>query len=611
MFGPKKQAQKERKWYDWFMYKSKIEKQLRTAVKNIGFIPPSDIVLTSSEKSQFGDYSSNIPLQIAKQKHQNRYQSPIEVANAIIESLGHPKFLERIEVAGPGFLNFFIKDNELVKILTNSDDPDALTDPEDQKKIIVEYCDPNTHKMLHIGHLLPLTLGETLSRLLEYQGHEVIRTNYGSDIGLTVAKCLWGIGEMGDIGEIREKSLRDKAEYLGKAYAFAHGEYEKSLDTKEKIDQITNKLYQRAPEVLDLWHETKDWSLGYFEIIYSIFGTLFDRRINESEVDQVGKKIVLENVGKVFVKDAGAIIFPGEKHNLHNRVFINGKGNPTYEGKDVGLQEKYQELFQPDEVKIFSDKPQDDYFKVIIAANEIIYPYLKGKIEHYSYGSVQLSTGKMSSRLGNVIAAEDMISQAKAKIKLISPQLDDLSIQKLAVAAIKFVFLKYSVGSDIVYDVEESVSIHGDTGPYVMYVYARIQSMLKKAAANRAKDSEAEEEVEELQEEEIAQKPNSKNKKKDKGPEIGLPETLEAEERELLRLLEYFELTTEKATVNFAPNELVKYLLNLTKAFNSFYEKHPVIGSKQEDFRLLLVRRVAETIKLGMYLLGIETVDKM
>jgi arginyl-tRNA synthetase len=583
------------------MYKSKIEQELRKAVTELGFVPPSDIVLSISEKQQFGDYSSNIALQLSKQKHQNSYQSPQEIANAIIEALGHPKFLERVEAAGPGFLNFFIKDGELVKILTNPEDPDSLLDYEDLKKIVVEYCDPNTHKMLHIGHLLQLTLGESMARLFEYQGHEVYRTNYGSDIGPTVAKCLWGVERMGQkIEEIREKGLREKAQFLGEAYAFAHKEYEKSLEVKEEIDQITNKLYQRDSKIMPLWDETKEWSLSYFELIYSSFGTLFDKRINESEVDELGKEIVLENVGKVFVKDDGAIIFPGEKHNLHNRVFINSKGNPTYEGKEVGLAEKYQQILQFDQLNIFSHKEQDDYFKVVIAANSIIHPHLKGKINHVSYGEVRLPSGKMSSRQGNIVAAEDILDEVKVKIREISPELDDLSIQALAVAAIKFAFLKYSVGSDMIYDVDESVSIHGDTGPYVMYVYARIQSILRKAAGNRANEIEAEEEEVEKQDKVIAQ-----NKSQLK------IEDLEAEEREMLRQLEYFEIIVEKATVNFQPNELVKYLLTLTKAFNSFYEKLPVVGSKSESFRLILVRRVAENIKLGLYLLGVETVEKM
>lgn len=608
------------------MYKAKIEELLSKTVRNLGFVSPTDPLLSIPEKSQFGDYSSNIALQLSKQKHQNSYQSPREIANAIIEELGHPKFLERVEAAGPGFLNFFIKDEELVKVLK---DHEEEGDEEDEKKtIIVEYCDPNTHKMLHIGHLLQLTLGEAMARLYEYQGHEVYRTNYGSDIGPTVAKCLWGIGKQPEeYRKAQAGSLRDKAEFLGKAYAYAHGEYEKSLDVKEEIDQITNKLYQRAPEVLDLWHETKDWSLGYFEIIYSVFGTLFDKRINESEVDELGKEIVMENIGKVFVEDEGAIIFPGKKHNLHNRVFINSKGNPTYEGKEVGLAEKYQQMLQFDELNIFSHREQDDYFKVVIKVNELIYPHLRGKINHVSYGEVRLPSGKMSSRQGNIVAAEDILEEVKAKISKASKEsgatkeskvaLDDLSVQQLAVSAIKFAFLKYSVGSDIIYDIEESVSVHGDTGPYVMYVYARIQSILRKASGNRATDFEAEEEGGQEQEKEIAQEGQlsaisnqlSASKKADSGKLVA--DGLELEEREILRQLEYFEIIVEKATVNFQPNELVKYLLGLTKAFNGFYEKHSVIGSKNQEFRLLLVRKVADSIKLGLYLLGIETVDKM
>ncbi len=622
------------------MYKSKIEHELRKAVKEIGFIPPSDALLSISEKQQFGDYSSNIALQLSKQKHQNSYQSPMEIANGIIEALGHPKFLERVEVAGPGFLNFFLKDEAIAEVLMG--ERGEKDEKEEGKQIIVEYCDPNTHKMLHIGHLLQLTLGEAMSRLFEYQGHEVLRTNYGSDIGPTVAKCLWGVQRMGqvsgvkgqDIKDIRLKSLREKAEFLGKAYAFAHGEYEKSLDIKEEIDQITNKMYQRDPSVMLLWEETREWSLSYFEVIYSVFGTLFDKRINESEIDQLGKEVVLQNIGKVFVEDEGAVIFRGEKYGLHTRVFINGKGNPLYEAKEVGLAEKYIELYQFDELNIFSHKEQDDYFKVVIAANSIIYPQLKGKVNHISYGEVKLPSGKMSSRQGNIVAAEDILEEVKHKIREGSKGTEvtkgskagELDVQKLAVAAIKFSFLKYSTASDIVYDLEESVSIHGDTGPYVMYVYARIQSIIRKGQGsrvkgqeNRAMDSEAEEEEGHDQQEGIAQKVgqqsvvSNQSSAKKKEAESGMlkAESLEPEERELLRHLEYFEFIVEKATVNFQPNELTKYLLNLTKAFNSFYEKHPVVGSKNQDFRLMLSRKVAESIKLGLYLLGIETVDKM
>ncbi len=583
------------------MYKNKIEKLLVKTAKDLGFIPPTDALLYIPEKQGFGDYASNMALQLSKQKHKNAYQNPIAIANAIIEHIGHPDFLERIETAGPGFINFHLKDEKLAGTVLGEDDSDALGDLTEAKRIIVEYCDPNTHKMLHIGHLLQLTLGETLARLLEYQGHEVFRANYGSDIGLTVAKCMWGIGKLEDeFTKTRAGSLREKAQFLGKAYAYAHAEYEKSLEVKEEIDQITNKMYQRDPEITPLWEETKEWSLGYFETIYSIFGTLFDRRINESEVDKLGKQIVLENIGKVFELDQGAVIFPGERYNLHNRVFINGKGNPTYEGKEVGLAEKYQEIFSFDQLNIFSHKEQDDYFKVVIAVNEKIHPHLKGKIKHVSYGEVKLPSGKMSSRTGNVVGAEEILDEVVIKIKEISPELDSLSAQKLAVAAIKFAFLKYSVSSDIIYDLNESISIHGDTGPYVLYVYARIKSLLRKAAGiNRANEDEAEEEDDEAQDSKIAQK------------KFKYPGELAKEERDVLRNLEYFEFMTAKAADNFQPNELVKYLLNLCKSFNIFYEKQSVIGSKNQEFRLSLASKTAETIKLGLYLLGIETVDKM
>ncbi len=669
------------------MFKQRIEKDLIKAVIDLGFVKPNDTVVSISEKSGFGDYSSNIALQLSKQKHQNSYQSPQEIANAIIDKLGHPYYLERVELAGPGFINFFIKDSELASFIvhrssstaedfeqrtTNNPLRRSSSEASEQRTIIVEYCEPNTHKMLHVGHLLSLTLGETLSRLYEYQGHQVIRTNYGSDIGLTVGKCLYGVEKLKDKYDKVKASgtLRDKAQFLGEAYAYGHGEYEKSVESKEEIDQITNKLYSRESDILPIWDETKDWSLGYFETIYSIFGTLFDRRINESEVDKMGKQIVLQNVPKIFQEDDGAVIYPGEKYGLHNRVFINSKGNPTYEAKDIGLADKYIESYQFDEIHIFSHKEQDDYFKVIIDAENRVFPEIKDKVHHVSYGEVKLSSGKMSSRTGNIVAAEDIYNTVRENVKAIAPHLPELSLNALAVAAIKFAFLKYSPRSDIIYDIEESVSLHGDTGPYVLYVFARINSLLNKAQANRHSDNsvdseiassqaprndeeknraqpslkatagkqndaeaisrsddasdnhaidfEAEYEQGEPGEEEIAQEDRSSlfvhrssQKTKSANEQRTTNNELEPEEREVLRQLEYFDLIVNKAADNFQPNELVKYLLVLTKSFNAFYEKHPVIGSKNEEFRLSLASRVAEQIKLGLYLLGIETVDKM
>jgi arginyl-tRNA synthetase len=570
------------------MYKVLLEEDLKRIILDLGYQKPSDTLLYIPENSGFGDYSSNSPLQLAKQNLGKPEQSAQEIANSILEKLGHPHYLERIEVRGPGFLNFFLSEEALVKGLMEP----LKKKKETGKRIIVEYADPNTHKEFHIGHLRTLTVGESIARLLEFEGNDVFRINYGSDIGPTVAKALWGIKKLTQkYQEIKNGSLKEKAKFLGEAYAFAHKAYESDEGVKKEIDELNQKIYARDPSIADLWDETKEWSLAYFDSLFSRAGVEFDRRVNESEIDEEGKKATLENIGKVFEEDDGAVIFRGENHGLHTRVFINSRGHPNYEAKEMGLIKKYEEIFPFDRLIILSDHQQASFHQVVQKAIELVNPHLLGKRHHLSYGYVSLTSGKMSSREGNVVTAEDLIDQVKEAIKQsFEGKLDlaDLELEKIAIGAIKFSYLKYSVVSDITFDIEKSISLHGDSGPYLQYVYARINSLL-----NRAKDSEASFKPSEHKPVQIAQK------------------GLAPEEREVLRLLEFFDFYTEKAANEYKPNELCLYLLNLAKAYNLFYEKHSVLGSKEEGFRLELSKKVGETIKLGLHLLGIETLERM
>lgn len=564
------------------MFKQFIEQDLKKSLKALGF-KAEDISVTASENNKFGDYTSNIALQLSKHQETKGYQSPREIANAIIEKLNHPGYLERVEVAGAGFINFYIKDENLLKVL---EDKEATVKGQ-VKNILVEYADPNTHKEFHIGHLRTLVIGESVSRVLEYFGNNVFRVNYGSDIGPTVAKALWGALHLKERYEqIKQASLRDKAKFLGEAYALAHSKYETDSKIKEEIDNLNKRLYERDQDILPLWEETKRWSLGYFDTVYSIAGVEFDLRVNESEVDEIGKKIVEENIDKVFVEDAGAVIFPGEKYGLHNRVFLTSKGYPTYEGKEMGLIEKYQDVFSFDEVIILSDVQQASFFEVVTKATELIHPHLLGKRKYLGYGFVTLTTGKMSSRAGNVISAEELIERVKEAIKRIyissSQKAIENSLEKIAVAAIKFYYLKYSINSDIVLDVEKSVSLQGDTGVYVLYTYVRTQSVLQKMPKS-AKAWKLDQKI----------------------------TLMDEEEREVLRHLEYFDIFTTHAYKELAPNYICQYLLNLAKSFSVFYESCSILGSEKEGFRIELTKRVGETLKKGLYLLGIETIDKM
>ncbi len=577
------------------MWKKRIEQDLKTAITDLGFVSHG-IVCSIPENPKFGDYTTNIALQLAKQKSQKNYQSPHDIASEILKRFGHPQYLERIEVAGAGFVNFFLKDKSLVEMLYSSRPP---SNNQFKKKILVEYASPNTHKVFHIGHLRNIITGEAISRLLQFQGNELFRVTYTSDIGPAVAKAIWGTLKLKeDFDKAKKASLREKAEFLGKAYELGVKLYEDSSESKEEIDTINRSLYKKDPKFMPLWKETKKWSAAYFDSIYSRMGTEFDAYVWESEVEEEGKKIVEQNLDKVFLKDDGAVIFPGEKYGLHNRVFINSVGNPTYEAKEIGVTFKEESLFPFDLAIHVVANEQSEYFKVVIQAIEQVEPRMAGRKKHLPHGFVTLTTGKMSSRLGNVVGAEELIDSVKEAIKQNFPQYQNnvraytimKNIEKIAIGAVKFSFLKYSLNSDIAFDIKQSISLQGDSGPYLMYTYARISSLLGKADSVKLDNL----------------------KLRNSGAQSdSVSFKLELEEREVFRILDYFEYISGEAAENFHPSRLAEYSLNLAKAFNLFYERYPVLYSKEETFRLELSKKVGETLKLGLYLLGIETVEKM
>lgn len=238
-----------------------------------------------------------------------------------------------------------------------------------------------------------------------------------------------------------------------------------------------------------MYEETRQWSLDYFANIYERVGSHFDRYYFEGEVYESGKQYVLEGVKKgIFVESEGAIIFPGKKYNLHNRVFVTGEGNATYEGKDVGLARLQFDEYHPGIIIHVVGPEQASYFQVLFKALELVFPETAGREFHLIYGWVKLKEGKMSSRTGNVILGEWLLDEAKKEITKIldqtgskynKPQREEIA-EKAAVAAVKYSFLRVATKQEIAFDLAESVSFEGDSGPYLQYTYARAKSVLRK-----------------------------------------------------------------------------------------------------------------------------------
>ncbi len=591
------------------MLKQKILEDLKKAIKNLGF-ESSDIVLSIPENSVFGDYTTNVAFQLSKQREGKSYQNPKEIANEILGKLGHPHYLERVEIAGAGFINFYIKDKELIKTLHSL----LITHHSQGIKYLVEYGHVNPLKEIHIGHLRTFILGESLARILEYTGNKVFRANYQGDIGLHIAKAIWGIKKIGL--PKTNLDLAQKAQFLGKAYAEGNKAYEADSNFKKEIEEINIKLYASDPEYKEIYTLARDWSLSYFEPRYELLGIKYDRCFFESEVFEIGKQIVLSNVGSVFQESEGAIIFQGEKYGLHNRVFLTSKGNPTYEAKEVGLAKEEYEAFNYDKAIHVVGDEQKGYFQVVFKALEMLFSHLKDKKHHLSYGMVDIKEGKMSSRTGEVITIDDVFDMVSKKVreimvenkqslrfanaKLKKGKVYEDVVKKVSLGAIKFTYLKFSPQTNVIFDLEKSVSFQGDSGPYLQYTFARTQSILRKVKAlGHSRPASPE-----------LQRGESNRESMD--PPIKLEDDrLEEEERELLRLFQYFEEIIEASAKELKTNILTDYLINLAKAFNLFYQKYPVLKSKKEQFRLILVGKTGEILKAGLYLLGIEAPEKM
>lgn len=564
------------------MIKQQILEDLKKTLKDLGY-PTTDIVCTISKNPSFGDYSTNIALQLAKLEVQKSKQSSLEIANEISKKFGRPEYLQKVVVAGNGFINFFVKDEELIK---NAQDLDLLKKSEKPQKVLIEYGHVNPLKEIHIGHLRTFILGESLCRVFESLGNQVFRANYQGDIGLHIAKAIWGIKKIGL--PTKDLTNEEKADFLGKAYAEGNLAYDNDPQIKKEIDEMNVKLYKKDRTLKEIYDLTRGWSLSYFEPIYELLGIKYDRCFFESEVYEAGKKIVEENIGsspdgegKVFEENDGAVIFQGEKYGLHSRVFITSAGNPTYEAKEIGLAQLEYDSFNYEKSIHVVASEQEGYFQVVIKAIEMIFPYLVGKKHHLSYGVVDLSEGKMSSREGNVVTIDDLYHIVSEKVREITKQnrltIDQETVKKIALGAIKFSYLKYSPRPNIIFDIDQSVSLEGDSGPYVQYTYARIQSVLKNAK---------------------------------KG--IGFGDIkLEIHERVILRQLLYFQEIVEQVAVTFHPNLITTYLLDLAKLYNLFYQECRIIGSDKEEFRLNLSVEVGKVLKKGLNLLGIEAPERM
>ena len=559
--------------------KDNITLLIRNTLNELGMVI-QDINLEHPEQLDHGDYSTNVALVLSKQIG----KKPVELAKEIVEALKKriPKEIVKVEVAGPGFINFYLSNDFFFDSIMTLANRVSITGEKENKKIMVEYTDANPLKEFHIGHLMSNTIGESIARLCESVGNEVKRACYQGDVGLHIAKAVWGA--------LKQKEENGAIDWVT-AYPKGAQAYEDSEVVKKEIEEINKKIYSKDPELFHIYEEGRKVSLEKFEEVYKKLGTKFDYHFFESEIADTGKKLVEDNLGKIFEKSDGAVVFHGEKYDpsLHTRVFINSQGIPTYEAKELGLAKIKSDKYDADKFLVVTGNEIAEYFKVLKTALSLIYPEIANKTVHYPHGMLRLPSGKMSSRTGKVITAESLLNTIQEMVaeKIKNRDFDDIEkrnvAEKVAVGAVKYSILKSSVGSDIVFDFDKSISFEGDSGPYLQYSYARAMSVLRKVGEDFKSDSD---------------------KAKVNGFELG----------NLEKKLYRFEEVVKRSASELEPHFITSYITELAGDFNSFYGNNQIIDEKNKEmtaYRISLTKAFANVLKRGMEILAIPVLERM
>lgn len=537
------------------------------------FAAHADVVLTRPD-AQFGDYATNVALQITKQVGKN----PREIAQLLATEIeGHEAVL-RVEVAGPGFLNITLTDDALRTQLESS--PVSSLQG---RRVLLEYSCPNAFKELHTGHLYQTVAGDALGRILERVGAQVYRANFGGDVGLHVAKCLYGIRALlgGDLPDkLQDVAPADRPEWISKVYVEGSSAYENDERAKTEIAELNMAVYaihaanDHESPLAQIYWTCREWSYDYFKSFYEQIAVApFDAYYPESQTTEKGLSVVRAHAD-VFKESDGAVVFEGEKVGLHTRVFITSKGLPTYETKDLGVIYTEQADYPFDLRIIMTGNDQSEYMKVVFAALRAIDSEFADKQTHLTNGTVRFADGqKMSSRLGNVSRAVDVV-RVVGEVVGAQQQTPEM-VHAVTLGAIKYSFLKHRLGGDIAFDITESVSLEGNSGPYLQYAHARARTILKKSTKT-AQTGES-----------------------------------DAAERLLARSLSMYSETLEKAATELMPHIVCTYLYELSQVFNRFYEQSRVIDDPREEIRLTLVQAYADVLRDGLGVLGITAPDAM
>ena len=511
-------------------------------------------------------------------------KNPNEIAQSLAEKIPKKGF-EKVEAKGP-YLNFFVDKNTLAEktlseILKKKEKYGSL-DTGKGKTVMIEFSQPNTHKAFHIGHVRGTSLGESLSRILEYSGTKVIRANYMGDTGMHIAKWIWCYEKYHS-----NEKLKDDESWIADIYVDSIKKLKEHPEFQEEANEINRKLEDKSDKKLKkLWEKTRKLSLDAFERIYKEFDTKFDKYFFESEVEIEGKKISKELVRKKIAKiSEGATIVDLKKYNLGVWVLLRSDETALYSAKDLALAKRKFEEFKLDKSIYIVGNAQRLHFYQLFKTLELMKFGNQDKFRYIPVMEVRFPWGKMSSRTGDNILYSNFKGELMKEVKKQLEKKEKLSEQNLekralaiTISALKYSMLKQDVSKNFIFNKDEAMKFEGNTGPYLLYTYARAKSILRKAKSKKFK--------------------------------LEIPK-LDETEKKLISQLSSFPEIVNKVQESFAPNLIANYAYVLSQSFNEFYHSHQVIGSENENFLLALVETSSQVLKNALNLLGIEVLEKM
>ena len=541
-------------------------------------IPPSEI-----------DFTYAFPcFRIAKSEKKSPDLIAIELENKVKQT----EFLDNVKAIGP-YLNFKIKSRYILEnIFEFKDDYGRIRDIIDKEKkkklrIVIEYPSPNTNKPLHFGHIRNMLLGKSLSNLLDYKGYKVFQVNLYNDRGIHICKSILAYIKWGNNKEPDKKSDH----YVGDFYVKFSEMAEKNEKLVEDAYNLLRKWEAGDEKTLALWKLMNKWAIDGHRITYNKLGISFNKEYYESDLYLKGKEKIIEGINNgIFEKTEDGAIFARlkEKYNLENKILVRSDGTSIYITQDIYLAYKKKEDFTYDKSIYVVGDEQIQHFKWLFAILDML--GFKEDNYHLSYGMISLPGGKMKSREGTTVDADDIIeemetlafSEVDKRYPNISNSEKSRRAEIIGLAALKFFILKYSAVKGFIFKPDESISFEGETGPYIQYCYARIASIILKSGIKISTD-------------------------------INWDLLNHENELNLMKHLTYFPEIVDSAEKTYSIHLIAQYLLTLCQAFNSFYSSCQVISDNKdlEKARLLLIKCVQVVIKIGLDILGIETLDKM